>query len=57
LKLGHLIVVGYESNIATAKPFSWVYFTRKSDAAIWGAKLASGEGWERIYVVEPTGTF
>lgn len=26
------------------------------DAAIWGAELAYGEGRERIYLVEPTGT-
>ena len=26
------------------------------DAAIWGAELALGEGRERIYLVEPTGS-
>ena len=55
LKPGDLIVVGYQSNFADAKPLSWVYFSGTLDAAIWGAELASGSGQERIYVVEPTG--
>jgi hypothetical protein len=57
LKLGDLIIVGYKSNLATAKPLSWVYFTRTVNAATWGAELASGNGPGRIYVVEPTGPF
>jgi hypothetical protein len=55
LKPGDLIVVGYRSNFAEAKPLSWVYFAATLDAAIWGAELAAGGGRERIYVVEPTG--
>jgi hypothetical protein len=55
LKPGDLIVVGYQSNFAEAKPLSWVYFAGTLDAAIWGAELAAGSGRERIYVVEPTG--
>lgn len=35
----------------------YVYFAGTLDAAIWGAELASGEGEQRIYVVEPTGEF
>jgi Rifampin ADP-ribosyl transferase len=34
----------------------WVYCTGTLDAAIWGAELAAGEGRQRIYLVEPTGT-
>lgn len=30
-------------------------FRARSDAAIWGAELAIGDGPGRIYVVEPTG--
>lgn len=56
LKPGDLIAVGYQSNFAEAKPLSWVYFTGTLDAAIWGAELAIGNGRERIYVVEPTGS-
>jgi hypothetical protein len=52
---GDLIVAGYTSNYGEGKPLSWVYFTGTLDAAIWGAELASGEGAERIYLVEPTG--
>lgn len=55
LKPGDLIVVGYRSNFAEAKPLSWGYFAATLDAAIWGAELAAGGGRERIYVVEPTG--
>lgn len=52
---GDLIVAGYTSNYGEGKPLSWVYFTGTLDAAIWGAELATGEGAERIYLVEPTG--
>jgi len=57
LRPGDLIAVGYKSNFGTGKPLSWVYFSATLDAAIWGAELASGEGRERIYIVEPTGAF
>ena len=39
------------------KKANYVYFTATMDAAIWGAELAMGEGAERIYIVEPTGSF
>lgn len=52
---GDLIAAGYTSNYGEGKPLSWVYFTGTLDAAIWGAELATGEGRERIYLVEPTG--
>lgn len=52
---GDLIVAGYTSNYGEGKRLSWVYFTGTLDAAIWGAELATGEGRERIYLVEPTG--
>ena len=55
LKLGDLLVVGYQSNFTDAEPLSWIYFAGTLDAAIWGAELAIGDGAERIYVVEPTG--
>jgi hypothetical protein len=55
LKLGDMIVVGYQSNFTNAKPLSWVYFAATLDASIWAAELAVGSGRERIYVVEPTG--
>jgi len=55
LKPGDLIAVGYNSNFGTGKPLSWVYLTGTRDAAIWGAELATGDGRERIHIVEPTG--
>lgn len=56
LKLGDLIVVGYQSNFKESGALSWVYFSATMDAAIWGAELAQGNKPERIYVVEATGT-
>jgi rifampin ADP-ribosylating transferase len=55
VKPGDLISAGYGSNYGTQKQASWVYLTGTLDAAIWGAELATGEGRERIYIVEPTG--
>ncbi|MCY4027698.1 MAG: NAD(+)--rifampin ADP-ribosyltransferase [Acidobacteria bacterium] len=57
LETGDLITVGRQSNFASRKVMSWVYFTATLDAAIWGAELAVGEGRERIYLVEPTGPY
>lgn len=56
LKLGDLITVGINSNYGQQKAAKYIYLTATLDAAIWGAELASGEGRERIYVVEPTGS-
>ncbi|MCI8529576.1 MAG: NAD(+)--rifampin ADP-ribosyltransferase [Lachnospiraceae bacterium] len=56
LKTGDFLTKGFLSNYAdrTAK---YVYFAGTLDAAIWGAELAAGDGKQRIYVVEPTGTY
>lgn len=56
LAIGEQIVVGHRSNFTADQALSWVYFTATLDAAIWGAELAVGDGAERIYVVEPTGS-
>ena len=55
LKPGDLIAPGHASNYGKRKQASWVYLTGTLDAAIWGAELATGEGRQRIYIVEPTG--
>ncbi len=34
----------------------YIYLSSTLDAAVWGAELAVGEGRERIYLVEATGT-
>jgi hypothetical protein len=56
LKTGDLIEAGYQSNYGKKKKAKYIYLTATLDAAIWGAELALGEGRERIYIVEPTGT-
>jgi hypothetical protein len=56
LKLDDLIEVGNHSNFGQRKNAKYIFLTATLDAAIWGAELALGEGRERIYLVEPTGT-
>lgn len=56
LKPGDLIVPGYNSNYGKRKKAVYVYLTATLDAATWGAELALGEGLDRIYIVEPTGS-
>jgi len=57
LRTGDLIGPGYVSNYGQGRTAKHVYFTATLDAAIWGAELASGDGRQRIFVVEPTGDF
>lgn len=54
---GDLLVAGRESNYETGRIMNYIYFTATLDAAVWGAEMAAGEAPERIYVVEPTGTY
>lgn len=56
LKVGDLIEAGFNSNYGQNKNAKYIFLTATLDAAIWGAELASGDGKERIYLVEPTGT-
>jgi rifampin ADP-ribosylating transferase len=55
LKLGDFIETGNNSNFGQRKNAKYIFLSATLDAAIWGAELAIGEGWERIYLVEPTG--
>lgn len=55
IKTGDLIEPGFNSNYGKKKKAKYIYLTATLDAAIWGAELATGEGRQRIYVVEPTG--
>jgi rifampin ADP-ribosylating transferase len=55
LKVGDLIVVGFNSNFGKRINAKYIFLSATLDAAIWGAELAVGEGRERIYLVEPTG--
>jgi Rifampin ADP-ribosyl transferase len=56
LKVGDFIEVGFDSNFGQRKGAKYIFLTATLDAAIWGAELAIGEGRERIYLVEPTGS-
>jgi hypothetical protein len=56
LNIGDFIETGINSNYGQFKKAKYIYLTSTLDAAIWGAELAIGEGRERIYLVEPTGT-
>ncbi|HEU0135572.1 MAG TPA: NAD(+)--rifampin ADP-ribosyltransferase, partial [Allosphingosinicella sp.] len=53
---GDLLRPGFSSNYAD-RILSWIYFSAAIESAVWGAELAKGEGRERIYIVEPTGSF
>ena len=56
LKTGDLIAPGYTSNYGSRRKANHVYLSATLEAATWGAELAQGDGPERIYIVEPTGT-
>lgn len=56
LKQGDLIEPGFNSNYGQRNKAKYIYLTATLDAAIWGAELAFGDGRERIYKVEPTGS-
>lgn len=56
LRVGDLLEPGHSSNYRAGK-LSWIYFSAALDSAIWGCELARGDGRERIYIVEPTGSF
>ncbi|PZO53796.1 MAG: NAD(+)--rifampin ADP-ribosyltransferase [Alphaproteobacteria bacterium] len=56
LRLGDLIAPGFTSNYGSRRKANFVYLSATLEAAIWGAELAVGEGRERIYIVEPTGS-
>lgn len=56
LKIGELIEPGFNSNFGQRKNAKYIFLTATLDAAIWGAELSVGNGRERIYLVEPTGS-
>src|SRR3974377_519590 len=56
LRPGDLIEPGHPANFGRLdRTTTYVYLPGTLDAAVWGAELALGEGFGRIYVVEPTG--
>ncbi|ACB60840.1 rifampin ADP-ribosyl transferase [Exiguobacterium sibiricum 255-15] len=56
LQVGDQLTPDYQSNYQE-KRSNYIYFTATLEAAKWGAELAKGDGMERIYLVEPLGTF
>ncbi len=54
LEIGDFIQVGYKSNYED-RALKHVYVSSTLNAAVLGAELASGNGRERIYLVEATG--
>ncbi len=57
LSIGELLVPKHASNFEAGRISNYIYFTATLEAAKWGAELAQGNGAERIYLVEPIGTF
>lgn len=57
LQLGDLLTAGCKSNYQCEVTMNHVYFTALANGAGLAAALAQGEGRERVYLVEPTGSF
>jgi rifampin ADP-ribosylating transferase len=57
LKVGDLLTAGKASNYQAELVMNHIYFTALANGAGLAAALAKGEGDERVYIVEPTGSF
>jgi hypothetical protein len=57
LRVGDLLTPGRGSNYKDDLTMNHIYFTALVNGAGLAAALAKGDGRERVYVVEPTGTF
>jgi rifampin ADP-ribosylating transferase len=57
LQVGDLLTAGRESNYKSKFIMNHIYFTAQVDGAGLAAALAKGDGPERVYIVEPTGSF
>jgi hypothetical protein len=57
LHAGDLLTAGGSSNYKTDMRMNHIYFTALVNGAGLAAALAKGDGRERVYVVEPTGSF
>jgi hypothetical protein len=57
LKAGDLLTAGNRSNYQPGIIMNHIYFTALVNGAGLAAALANGNGQERVYIVEPTGTF
>jgi hypothetical protein len=57
LKVGDLLMPGKLSNYKSDLTMNHIYFTALPNGAGLAAALAKGDGAERVYIVEPTGSF
>ncbi len=57
LQVGDLLTAGFKSNYHPEVVMNHIYFTALMNGAGLAAALAKGEGRERVYIVEPTGSF
>lgn len=57
LQVGDLLRAGFGSNYKPDLLMNHIYFTALVNGAGLAAALASGDGAERVYMVEPTGSF
>ena len=57
LGVGDLLMAGNRSNYRDEMVMNHIYFTGQVNGAGLAAAFAKGEGRERVYVVEPTGSF
>jgi hypothetical protein len=57
LQVGDFLAAGYGSNYKPELTMNHIYFTALPNGAGLAAALAKGEGRERVYIVEPTGSF
>ena len=57
LQIGDLLTAGFRSNYKPEIVMNHIYFTALPNGAGLAAALASGDGPERVYIVEPTGSY
>ncbi len=57
LQVGDLLTAGGMSNYKAELVMNHIYFTALVNGAGLAAALAKGDGHERVYIVEPTGSF
>jgi len=57
LQVGDLLTPGGTSNYKSELIMNHIYFTALANGAGLAAALAKGDGRERVYIVEPTGSF
>src|SRR4030095_11350792 len=57
LQIGDLLTPGGSSNYKSDLVMNHIYFTAVANGAGLAAALAKGDGDERVYIVEPTGSF